>query len=212
MPTVHCKIHVHWSQGEHSKFIYVILWKILLTSSETNGYKITGHDNNFIAGILLMKTLGTLKTRLLATLFDTKPVLWTLSLMIFYTATIAAFVQHLTTFYKPSCGSLVGYNSNFGLRSCTLYDSRYCPACTREPKLPCLFWKVLRWWESSPVDQCYQSEHVYSKSVPMPTLMKLIFLFVFIPIQSTCICVPRMDIKFSFHTMKWWITQENLLK
>ena len=108
MPTVHCKIHVHWSQGEHSKFIYVILWKILLTSSETNGYKITGHDNNFIAGILLMKTLGTLKTRLLATLFDTKPVLWTLSLMIFYTATIAAFVQHLTTFYKPSCGSLVG--------------------------------------------------------------------------------------------------------
>ena len=108
MPTVHCKIHVHWSQGEHSKFIYVILWKILLTSSETNGYKITGHDNNFIAGILLMKTLGTLKTRLLATLFDTKPVLWTLSLMIFYTATIAAFVQRLTTFYKPSCGSLVG--------------------------------------------------------------------------------------------------------
>ena len=28
--------------------------------------------------------------------------------MIFYTATIAAFVQHLTTFFKPSYGSWVG--------------------------------------------------------------------------------------------------------
>ena len=108
LSTARCRQFIARLQGEHSQFIHVILWKILLTSSETNGYKITGHDNNFIAGILLMKTLGTLKTRLLATLFDTKPVLWTLSLMIFYTATIAAFVQHLTTFYKPSCGSLVG--------------------------------------------------------------------------------------------------------
>ena len=93
-------------------------------------------------------------------------------------------------------------DSNSGLRSCTLHVSRYCPACTREPKLPCLFWKVLRWWESSPVDQCYQSEHVYCKSVFLPTLMKLIFRSVFISIQSTCICVLSMDIMFSFHTMK----------
>ena len=96
--------------------------------------------------------------------------------------------------------------------SFTLDAFSYFSLCTRNPMPPCFFWKVLRWWESSPVDQCYKSKHVYSKSVPMPTLMKLIFLFVFIPIQSTCICVPRMDIKFSFHTMKWWITQENLLK
>ena len=96
-------------------------------------------------------------------------------------------------------------DSNSGLRSCTLHVSRYCPACTRDPKLPCWFSLIYRWWESSLVVQdC--------KSVLLPKLIKLIFLFVFISIQCTCICVPRMDIKFSFHTMKWWITQENLLK
>ena len=56
-----------------------------------------------------MKTLGILKTWLPSTLVDTFLLfLWTSLLMIFYTATIAAFVQHLTTFLKPSYGSLVG--------------------------------------------------------------------------------------------------------
>ena len=56
-----------------------------------------------------MKTLGILKTWLPSTLLDTSVLfLWTLLLLIFYTATIAAFVQHLTTFFKPSYGSLVG--------------------------------------------------------------------------------------------------------
>ena len=51
-------------------------------------------------------------------------------------------------------------DSNSGLRSCTLDASRYCPACTRDPKLPCWFCKIYRWWESSLVVQGNQSENV----------------------------------------------------